>query len=269
MKRARDMLAGFEANLTSYDMFAATVAAMIFCHFFHTFEPPEPGTLYWWSQVPAVVFLPVFLFSVGYNTGRNIGRGILGGTAVVLFARWFFFHGHFSFFPMTVLVTIIVSRLIVDRMMGFVLRSRAHFLLVNLALIAVIPPTHSYFSEYGTMGIILAMAGWLVRHEPQVPKSVVDVKEYMMLSFLLYLILMESTIFLPLSQFLAAAAGTAYVFRLLYGMRGLILNALRRKPRDMVEKICAFMGHKSLELYIAQALVFQFFLYHVLAFPPS
>ena len=63
------------------------------------------------------------------------------------------------------------------------------------------------------------------------------------------------------------AAGAAYVFRLCYNFRGLLLNSLHRKPADPVAKACHFMGRNSLEIYALFVLVSYALFYHAITTP--
>jgi len=266
LKRGTALLEGFESRLTSYDLFAASVAAMLAAHLFATFGRPEGA--YLWTQVPLRIFIPVFLFSIGYNTGRRVGRSLWICAGAMLFMQWSAFHGYFPFFPVTPFVTIILTRLFLERLMEAALRSRARFLAVNAILVALIVPTHLYVADYGTYGVIMAMLGWLVRNERDVPKKIVDVRAYCIFAYCVHVAFVHAFILILAGQFAAVVLGSAYVFRLLYGFRARIVSALRRKPRDMVEKICGFLGHKTLELFMLMVLVLQFFLYYALTFPP-
>ena len=78
----------------------------------------------WLRAVGRLGGVPVWFFLIGYALSRNIPNSWLIG-ALVLAASEFFLFQHV--FPFNVLVTIILLRLSIDHIMGFVLRSRYLF----------------------------------------------------------------------------------------------------------------------------------------------
>ena len=247
--------AGIESSLTSYDLFAAAIISVLWSHTAIMFSLDFHNG---WAHVIDRMLLPVFIVSVGYNA-RPLDKGLLACAAAILCWRWFLFHGiwpHMSFVPMTILVNFALSRAALEPLMDFAVKSKIHFWGVNAALVLLIPWTHSYITEYGTLCLLLMMAGWLARNRAEIPEGLVSPREYFFFVFVIYIAVNQALFVFTLPQLAIAALGTGYVFTLLYNFRPFILNGLKRRPKDAVEKLCAFLGHKSLLIYTAHTFIF-------------
>jgi hypothetical protein len=261
---ARALFERIEKALTAYDLFAITVTYMVFGHYAENFTDSL------WLRVGDRILVPVFLIPIGYNVGRKLDWKLICGALLVAGMRWFMFQHWLKPLPMggeTILVTIVVTRLILPLLMDFVLQSRWRFWSANLVLAALAPWTHGHISEYGTLGVILAMAGWLSRARSEIPRGIVDVREYFVLAFFYYIAFNQSLYGLSPVQLAVTAAGTALAFGLLYDFRKLIQNSLKRKSKDAVSKICRFVGGNSLEIYTLHMIVYYGVFYYALSVP--
>jgi hypothetical protein len=251
--RIKALAARTESGITAYDLFAAGVAAMALGRLASTFDIDSDAL-----KLPLRILLPVFMIPIGYNVGRRVEWRIVACALSIILARWLLFNEWYSpplgNFPVNFLVTIIVTRIFIEPLMALALKTRVHFWLASLALVALAPPLHSHVAEYGTLGTLMAMCGWLARNREEAQK-IVDVRDFFILVCFYYLAFNQSLYqFGPLS-FAVMAGGTAWVFRLCYNFRALLLNSIRRRPADPVAKISHFMGRNSLELYTLFVLV--------------
>ncbi len=87
---------------------------------------------------------------------------------------WFFCG---DFFPMNFLATIIALRFIIDPVMTFALKSKLRFWGLNAGLLVVSTFT-SIFLEYGSLALIMAMAGWISRNRDETPAHIVKPADY-------------------------------------------------------------------------------------------
>ncbi|TAL30325.1 MAG: hypothetical protein EPN97_12955 [Alphaproteobacteria bacterium] len=250
-----------EDNLTAYGLFAIAVLWMVAGHF------SENLTESLWLRVTDRILLPVFLIPIGYNAGRRVDWKLAGGAVLVSSLRWFMFHRWLPALSMgyvTILVTIVITRLVLEPLMEFALKSRARFWGASLALAGLAPFTHSHVCEYGTLGILMAMAGWLSRNRGQEPKPPVEPSEFFLLVYFYYIAFNQSLYEFSAPQLAVTAAGTAVVFRLLWDFRRLLLNSLRSKPADIVARVARFTGGNSLEIYTLHMIAYYGIYYYAL-----
>jgi hypothetical protein len=262
--RLTSLVDRIESALTPYDLFAIAVVYMVFAHFAESFVDKL------WLRTGDRILVPVFLISVGYNVGRKIEWRILTGAVVVSFLRWFMFYHWLKPIPpgaYSVLVTIVACRLVIEPLMGFALKSRMHFWGVNLALAALAYYTNEHVALYGTLGLMMAMAGWMARSREEIPKNIVRVEDYFVLVFCFYIAFNQWYFHFSALQLGLITAGTALVFRLLYDMRRLLRNSLQRKPKDAVGRIVRFVGANSLEIYTFHMILYYGIYYYALSVP--
>ncbi len=263
VKKLGALLLRFENTITAYDLFAAGVIAMGLGRLDKTF-----GFDCLALELPLRILLPVFMIPVGYNVGRRVDWRIIFCTASIIFTRWLLFNHwyqpHLGNFPMTFLVMIVIARLVIEPLMAFALSSKARFWITNIVIAALVPALNHTFVEYGTLGLLMAMVHWLTRNREQVPKDIVDVREYFYILLLYYLAINQTIYQFTAVPFLIMALGAAGVFRLCYNLRALLMNSLRRKPVDAIGKICRFTGANSLELFTLFVLVSYVLFYYTL-----
>ena len=234
-------------NLTSYDLFAFTVVIMIWGHVAYYLIPDD--NIY---RIPDRIMIPVFLISVGYNTGRRFNISLLIGAIILTGMNWLL-SGQFY---VNILGTFIIVRAIINPIMDFSSKSKKAFWVTYFFLILLIPITELYV-EYGTMAVIMAMAGWINKNRCEVSDLIIKPSTFFMYTYITFLIYTQFVFNLPLSELFIMSIGTALIFYMLYDFKALLLNSIRRRPKDIIEKFCSFLGHKSLEIYVVHVIVFQ------------
>lgn len=143
--------------LTSYDLLKTfAVITMIIDHAGYFFFPEDPT-----FRAIGRLCVPIWFFLVGYAKSRNIGETMLIGAGILVLQNVFL---GFPMLPFNVLVTIMLVRLCLDKVMQ---RGAGGLLLLAAIgmVMAVAVPASDAFTEYGTLGLLLAMAGYMVRHE--------------------------------------------------------------------------------------------------------
>lgn len=237
----------FEKNLASYDMVAATVVVMIFGHAVLFFEAgPE------WLEILQFVLWPVFILPVGYNLSRKFDFTLLYWGLGLAAIRYGFLHDYFpgmQFWPLGILISISCARLALPQLMEFMLTGRAAFWGAVMTIVGAGYYAHAYVSDYWPLVMMLSIAGWLLRARAEVPERIVDVRAFFVMCFLYYIAFIQYVKPFPWGQMAPAALACAYVFYLLYNYKARLLVAVRRRPKDMIEKACSYIGHKSLEIY--------------------
>ena len=234
------------------DLFALTMAIMLVGHMAMFFIPDNL-----WLRIPDRIFIPVLLISIGYNLGHKIGWPIYIGAAMIMVGDFFVPYGS----TINILAVFIVIKLILDPLTRFLARDKILFWSVN-AVMALISPFTNYFFEYGTIAIIMAMAGWINRNRDEL-KYITTPFEYYIFSYFSFLWFTWAVSGFLQAQIYCIAVGLAFIMWLLYDYKTLIMNAIKRKPKDLIEKICAFMAHKSLEIYVFHVLLYMLIVYYV------
>lgn len=237
-------------NLTAYDLFAVTVVVMIFGHIAYYFYPDN-----FILRVPDRIMVPVFLISIGYNAGRKITHLLVGGACVMTYMHFLLtaeIHGD-------VLVTYLLARIVLNPIISFSLKSKNHFWGVYILLVLLIPILEN-LTDYGSLSIIMAMAGWINKNRSEVPSNIATPSNFFFATYFAFLFGVYNNFHFSIYLMLLIALGSGLVFWILYNFKILLLNSIKRRPKDPIEKICSMLGHKSLEIYILHMIIFQIIL---------
>lgn len=241
-------------KLAAYELFAIAVIAMLIDHTGLYFDD---GNL--WLRVFRM-FALVWFVPIGYNPGRRAGMGLWAGMLVLTIVDW---RVGMTIFPLNALATIIAIKQIINPLMEYALRSKSSFWLINLLLLIIYPLTDK-FVEYGTLALLLAMAGWLLRHKQEIPSKIADVNAYFMLVSAVYVIAEQIAFKFSLPQFLFVAVTTLLTTFVMLNLKQLIINSLSRKTKDPIERVCRFIGHKTLEIYVGYYIILKLLLVYAL-----
>lgn len=232
--------------LTSYDLLkAAAVLIMIIDHAGYYLFLDEP----WFRAIGRIGF-PVWFFLVGYAKGRDFSRALFIGASMLVISN---FICGLSIFPLNALVTIILIRLMIDPVMRFALRNFLSLLFTLIIVTSLIVPSFS-LTEYGTLGLLFAMFGYIVRHKPIIPglhEDAQGVAKGMALYCLIMFLLVQQTFFgfaqPPLVFMMCGTAGIVWI----------LLNFVPRSFPQMTESLpvplassLRFMGTRTMEIYV-------------------
>ena len=145
--------------LTSYDFLkAAALVLMIVDHIGYFFYPDDM----WWRAVGRMS-APVWLFLVGYARSRDVGARMWAGMAVLVVSNYVF---GMPVLPLNILGTIIVCRLAIDPMMGFIRRHPS--MLYPVLVLLFVGGVFTFMTvEYGTTAMMMVMTGYLVRNHEE------------------------------------------------------------------------------------------------------
>lgn len=225
---------------------------MVVSHVFYYFMPDIP-----WTRIPDRISVPVFLVLIGYNAGQKLPKTIYIGALAIWLMNIVTFDNYFVNF----LGTIILVRFIIDPMASAIIKNKASFWGVNLVLVVLYPITNAFF-DYGSLAIIMALAGWLNKNG-SLAKEVVKPYEYFIFATFTYLICMKLAFGFGSIEIIIIATGLSLIMYLLYNMKTLLMNSIRNKPVDAIGRFCKFLGHKSLEIYIVHILLFQGIIFYI------
>jgi hypothetical protein len=236
-------------RMASYELYALAVVAFFIDHGGEYFF----GDNLWLRSLR--LFALIWFFPLGYNSAwRSRPKVWIGLIALTGLDTLIFVH----VLPISALGTLLLMRYLVDPVMAFALRSRAHFWGVQAALALLIWPS-SELVEYGTMALLIANAGWLVRHKDRLPKGIVDLPSYFVFMTAVFLAFTQMNFEFSPAQLAFVTASCAATSWLLYNFTDLIREDLRRRKHraDIVERAARFIANNTLEIYVAHLAVFK------------
>lgn len=237
------------SNLTSYDLLKSfAVIIMVIDHIGFYFFPDDLI----WRAVGRVGF-PIWFFLIGHASGRSIPPKLWGGALALVGASALI---GMPFFPVNALFTIILIRVSLDKVMAFSSLSALRLAQVTVFCLFLILPTNQ-ISEYGTLGLIFAMFGYLVRHREKLSLSPKVAFNYMLASFFIFVVMQQVIFGMPQEMFFVMGAGTLLVCMALLGFEKDEYPALTAKLPAVFVAPLQFMGRWTLEIYIVHLLLFK------------
>jgi hypothetical protein len=238
-------------GLTTYDIFkCAAVLLMVVDHIGFFFFPDEL-----WLRVAGRLCVPVWMFLVGYARSRDMGPQMW--IAVAILSATNIVAGMYVF-PFCILLTILITRMVMDPMMERMLRSRQVFWSMNAILFALAIPT-MMATEYGTHAIIMAVFGYMARRmqdgDPRIGRDLLS--HHMAFTAITYIAIQYVLFGFAQPQALALCVGTlAVCFALLMFRPGVVpgtgsgVGAVLSWPVKVV-------GRHTLLIYVAHLVAFK------------
>jgi len=238
-------------DVTSYDIIKAVAVVIMICDHIGFYFYPEN---LWWRAIGRIGF-PVWFFLPGYAQGRGIATSLwVGG---LMLAAGNIIAG-MPFLPVNALFTIIMIRLSVDSIVKLVHKQEWLFWGVCFGLIIIYTPTTA-FAEYGSLGLLFGVFGWLVRNVAQVENGVRKKTQYAIFAFLAFIGLQQfgpSGFHFSVAQFFVMAFFTAGTCWALYNFRSVSYPGFARAGKP-VTWLTKFMGRNTLEIYVFHLLLFK------------
>lgn len=230
-------------SLTSYDLLKSlALILMIVDHIGHYFYPDII-----WFRVIGRLSVPIWFFLIGYADTRHVQPVIWIGGAVLSVSS--VIAGEYLF-PMSILFMLGISRLMIDGVMVRALRNYEAFAGMFFLMMFAAFPTLLLF-EYGTLGLLFAMFGYMCRHRADIrihPLALFGFIAAILLTYIVFQgILLPSLSALQLGVFFA---GMVVVMALLFFFRSVVFNGVFLKPLQIT-------GRYTLEIYVLHLLVFR------------
>lgn len=236
-------------DLTSYDLLKSfAVIIMIIDHTGGYFFPDD----LWWKAIGRIGF-PVWFFLVGHASGRDLPQKLLGGALILIFANWIVGK---PIFPLNALVTIALIRITIDWVMAQSLRTDYAIYLWSAFLFFMVIPT-MVFVEYGTLGLITAMFGYMIRHRQTIHNETL-VFCFMIFALLAFIGYQQVIAGFSQEQFYFMAIGTLFVRMYLYYFDRRHYPRLSNILPGFVVWSLQFGGRRTLEIYVVHLLIFKF-----------
>lgn len=234
------------SHITSYDLVKTfAVVIMIIDHIGAYFFPDH----LWFRAIGRTGF-PVWFFLVGHARGRDISPRLLGSAAVLLAANCVV---GMPLFPLNALFTIILIRLLIDPVMRVSLASKWHLWGVTFVMVVWILLSQE-FTEYGSLAMLTAMFGYMVRYRQDINDERLIV-QFMIFVLLCFVGVQALSFGFSIVQFIVMAMGTAIVRVMLYAFRP-VVYADWKMPLGVTWffKIC---GRQTLEIYVVHLIIFK------------
>lgn len=236
-------------DLTSYDLLKTfAVILMIVDHTgYYFFDDDE-----WWRAIGRFC-VPVWFFLIGYARSRDLGPLMWGGMIVLAAASWI---SGMGLFPLNILASIIVVRLVLDAVMArAMLNERTFWQISTLMLFLVVPSSYAF--EYGTLAVILAMYGWLLRHQAEIEDGVRLTFKFF--GFTLAAFVFFQILFFDFTQIQVAVmtAGCLLVMALLPLFRPTTFAGSSSGVWKYLFAPVRLIGRHTLEIYVLHLLTFK------------
>lgn len=242
-------LAHLSKDITSYDLLKTF--AVIFMLIDHTGNYFFEGDNWW--RVAGRMCVPVWFFLIGYANSRDLGPRMWIGMAILALASGMTGEG---FLPLNILGTMLAIRLVIDHIMAQARINDQALWQLSVLLLLLSFPT-AYLFEYGTLAIIMAMFGWLVRRQHEYPDGVRQTQYFFFFAYAVFVVL--QTVFFGFrgNEFLALAGGILAVMCVLMFFRPYTFTGTGAGARGAVLAPVRFMGRWTLEIYVGHLLVFK------------
>ncbi|MCB9989546.1 MAG: hypothetical protein H6868_09495 [Rhodospirillales bacterium] len=238
-------------DLTSYDflkMFA--VLLMIVDHVGYYFFPDDM----WW-RVAGRLCVPMWFFLIGYARSRDLGPKLWIG-ALVLAA--FNPVAGIPIFPLNILATMICIRLLIDPVMDHARKNPSYLWALGVIMVLLALPTNG-FSEYGTLGLLVALFGYLMRHRDEELWKPLEKHVDPFLAFILvgFLVIQLLTFGFSGAQLQVFVVEMVIVFGVLYFFKPQTYPRLTEKMPGPVAGIIRLFGRRTLEIYVLHLMLFK------------
>ena len=246
------------AHLTSYDVLkAAAVLLMIVDHVGYYFFPENDGL-----RLIGRFCVPMWFFLIGYARSRHLGWDLVGGAVLLSLSRFVF---GMTIFPVNILWTIIVIRLVLDPLMKRLLKDEVSYkrlFWVVMTVLAVLGAPLVLVTEYGTQGLIFAAAGYLCRKKYDMREgsagSIFMTKDIVshLFVFSIFIFVISQILMFGFQgyEIVALAIGTMIVVVGLYSFRPaeIQMGFLR-----FIVPFLQIMGRQTLWIYVGHTLLFR------------
>ena len=235
--------------LTAHDLLKTlAIVLMVVDHLGYYFFPENE-----WFRVFGRMCVPIWFFLIGYANARRVQPDIWLGAGVLVVSN--VLAGEYLL-PLNILFTLAAARIWMDTVMARALRSHEAMAGVFLIMLFLALPSLAFF-EYGTLGMLFAMFGYLRRHRESITLNPWALAGFAAGSVILYVfvqaLLMES---LTAAQFWTMLAGVSGVCVLLFLFRPHLFPVFSRRARIATLSL-QWIGHHTLSIYVVHLLVFK------------
>lgn len=236
-------------NLTSYDLikFLALII-MIIDHLGAYFFPED----IWW-RVIGRAGLPVWFFLVGYARSQEISKPLIVGALILVGANLVL--GQYSF-PANALVSIIIVRLVLDKLCSFGFASVEKLIYVFFFL-GILSLPSGFLFEYGSIAILLAMFGYCVRNSEKIAISNLTKVIFSILVMTFSTFLQIITFNLGTFESIGCILGMGFFGVILFFFKPAEYPRLTNITPSFMKNMITFGGRYTLEIYVIHLVLFK------------
>lgn len=259
--------------ITRYDVLKSfALITMLIDHLGYYFMPDNP-----WPRIPGRLSFPIWLFLIGYAKSRSIDKKLIIGATLLIIADLVF---GMTLVPLNILWVIIAVRLCLNPITRLIGQSEA-LLFGVMGGLCILHPYISFIGEYGSLAVLMAMAGYYRRHSFGTQPIIAVF--FAVLTFAYYIFAEQQAMNFTAIQTILMTIGLGGVFAALW----FYLPEPKEKPqtdltthndptpvaihRPWLRRAFQFMGRNTLEIYVAHLLVFKliYFIIQEIAIPPN
>lgn len=235
------------ASLTSYDILKTVAVVLMVVDHIGAYYMPENL----WLRLIGRMCVPMWFFLIGYARSRDTGWQLWLGAALVIASD--VITGRYIF-PLNILVTILLVRIVLDLYIKGSMKNTFLFWSGALMLAVLIVPS-MMLMQYGTLGLLLAVFGWLTRNtEAQDPRQFTRIFPFMIVCITAFTASQWALLQFPPGQGLLLFGGVTLVMialRLFHAAAFANVPALIRTPLQ-------FTGRHTLAIYVVHLLLIKF-----------
>ncbi len=132
----------------------------------------------------------------------------------------------------------------------------ARFWLAALALALSFPVSFIFF-EYGTLGLIIGVFGWLCRNRETLSGGARRAAQFGIFCWIAFSALQEYMFRFETAQFALMSLGTGLYLWILYAYRPGVFPAAEKKAGWLPVALVRFLGRHTLEIYVFHLLLFK------------
>ncbi|HIF26469.1 MAG TPA: hypothetical protein EYG18_05295 [Micavibrio sp.] len=237
-------------DITSYDLLKSfAVIIMIIDHLGYYFFPDELI----FRAIGRIGF-PIWFFLIGHASGRDLPTKLLIGIGMLMAAD--IITGLYVF-PLSALVTIALLRISIDKVMAVCDKSQRMLWIVSAILFVLVVPSF-FVMEYGAQAMIMAILGYMVRHEKDKGYDKKLVRDYTVFAGFSFLFWQQLNFGMSTPLLVLMGVGTAAIMVVLRGFDKKTYPKLTAKlPMPAIWSL-QFMGRRTLEIYVGHLVLFKF-----------
>ena len=233
------------AVLTSHDLLKAlAVVLMVVDHLGYYFFPHVL-----WLRIAGRLCVPVWFFLIGYSNRRDVPGNLIWMALILSISAPV---AGQSFFPLNILFTLALARLVIDRVMVRALRSYS-VLLSAVPFLVLLSFPGGLLLEYSTLGVMFAMLGYLRRHGDRLALSIWQLAGFTVMAGLGFVVTQWAVMSsITLFQLIVFTTGTGLILGLLLAFR-----PLQWPMHGPLLPVLHLLGRRTLEIYVIHLLVFR------------
>ncbi len=198
--------------------------------------------------------VPIWFFLIGYARSRDLTWPILAGAGSLIVANVIV---GMPIFAVNILGTIIFVRLLIDYVAEPAMHNTRYLFAISIIMAVLYLPSFLIL-EYGTMGLILALYGYFLRHQQESGIPAQNILGFGFFAFFSYLISQFLVFDFSKDEAMVMTVTTGFSFFILYFFKPRIVSKLSKTvPRTGVQAL-QLAGRHSLGIYVGHLLLFKF-----------